>query len=45
VAIPPGAWAAWDRAKLAERGGAAEQYKHPCLLADAKLAPVAINEF
>jgi hypothetical protein len=32
--LPAGAWAAWDRAQLAKRGGAAEQYKHPCLIGD-----------
>lgn len=34
--LPDGYWAEWDRKKLRERGGAAEQYKHPCLLSDAK---------
>jgi hypothetical protein len=35
VVIPAGAWAEWDRRQLAARGGAAEQYKHPCLIGDA----------
>lgn len=32
--IPAGAWAAWDRDRLAKTGGSAEQYKHPCLIGD-----------
>ena len=32
--IPAGAWAAWDRERLAKTGGSAEQYKHPCLAGD-----------
>ncbi|MFO0799491.1 MAG: GH3 auxin-responsive promoter family protein [Gemmataceae bacterium] len=32
--LPAGAWAAWDRARLAATGGSAEQYKHPCLIGD-----------
>lgn len=32
--IPAGAWAAWDRERLATTGGSAEQYKHPCLAGD-----------
>jgi hypothetical protein len=32
--LPPGTWATWDAARLAARGGAAEQYKHPCLVGD-----------
>ncbi|MBX9584813.1 MAG: GH3 auxin-responsive promoter family protein [Gemmataceae bacterium] len=32
--IPAGAWAAWDRARLASTGGSPEQYKHPCLVGD-----------
>ena len=32
--IPAGAWAAWDRERLAKTGGSAEQYKHPCLVGD-----------
>ena len=31
---PAGAWAAWDRDRLAKTGGAQEQYKHPCLIGD-----------
>ena len=32
--IPAGAWAAWDRERLAKTGGSAQQYKHPCLVGD-----------
>jgi hypothetical protein len=32
--LPSGAWAAWDRRRLLQTGGSAEQYKHPCLVAD-----------
>ncbi len=32
--LPGGAWAKWDRHRLAKSGGTAEQYKHPCLIAD-----------
>lgn len=32
--IPAGAWAKWDRARLAQTGGSPEQYKHPCLIGD-----------
>lgn len=34
AAVPAGTWAGWDRQQLAARGGAAEQYKHPCLIGD-----------
>jgi hypothetical protein len=34
VLLAPGTWATWDAARLAARGGAAEQYKHPCLIGD-----------
>ncbi len=34
--LPPGTWAAWDRARLATSGGSAEQYKRPCLQGDLK---------
>jgi hypothetical protein len=34
--LPGGTWQEWDRARLAKTGGAAEQYKHPCLIADPK---------
>jgi hypothetical protein len=34
--IPAGAWAAWDRDRLAQTGGSPEQYKHPCLIGDLK---------
>lgn len=36
IVLPEGFWAEWDRRKLLERGGAAEQYKHPCLIGDSK---------
>ncbi len=32
--IPAGAWAQWDRNRLAQTGGSPEQYKHPCLIGD-----------
>ena len=32
--IPTGAWATWDRERLAKTGGSPEQYKHPCLIGD-----------
>src|SRR5579884_2444192 len=32
--LPPGTWLRWDRDRLARTGGAAEQYKHPCLIGD-----------
>lgn len=32
--LPGGAWANWDRHRLAKSGGTLEQYKHPCLIAD-----------
>jgi len=32
--LPAGAWAHWDRQRLARNGGAMEQYKHPCLIND-----------
>lgn len=35
--IPTGAWQKWDRERLVRTGGTLEQYKHPCLVADAKL--------
>ena len=34
--LPPGAWGEWDRRRLAKNGGAPEQYKRPCLIADAE---------
>lgn len=34
--IPAGAWAKWDRDRLANTGGSPEQYKHPCLIGDIK---------
>jgi len=34
--LPTGAWQRWDGERLAQRGGALEQYKHPCLIADMK---------
>ena len=32
--LPAGAWREWDHERLKRSGGAAEQYKHPCLIAD-----------
>jgi hypothetical protein len=32
--LRPGAWAEWDGERLRRSGGTAEQYKHPCLIAD-----------
>lgn len=32
--LAEGAWKKWDRERLARTGGAAEQYKHPCLIPD-----------
>jgi hypothetical protein len=32
--LPAGAWARWDRERLACSGGTMEQYKHPCLIND-----------
>lgn len=39
--VADGFWVEWDRARLKERGGAWEQYKHPCLIADLKFADAA----
>jgi GH3 auxin-responsive promoter len=36
--VPAGYWAAWDQSRLAKAGGAAEQYKHPCLIGDLGFA-------
>ena len=35
--VAPGAWAEWDRGRLAKTGGSPEQYKHPCLIGDLGL--------
>jgi hypothetical protein len=35
--LTPGAWAEWDRKRLARTGGSLEQYKHPSLIPDPKL--------
>lgn len=32
--VPTETWQQWDRQRLARTGGAAEQYKHPCLVGD-----------
>jgi hypothetical protein len=32
--MTPGAWAEWDRERLANSGASADQYKHPCLIGD-----------
>lgn len=34
ASLPAGTWEKWDRERLARSGGAPEQYKHPCLIAD-----------
>ncbi len=34
LVLAAGAWAAWDRARLAKTGGSPEQYKHPSLIGD-----------
>jgi len=34
--LPPGTWAEWDARRQRERGGPAEQYKHPCLVGDVR---------
>jgi hypothetical protein len=36
--LPTGFWAKWDRERLAQTGGAPEQYKHPCLIGDLEFA-------
>jgi hypothetical protein len=36
--LPAGAWAAWDRDRLAKTGGSLEQYKRPCLIGDSTFA-------
>lgn len=36
--LPNGAWAEWDRSRLAKTGGSPEQYKHPCLIGDLAFA-------
>jgi hypothetical protein len=38
VLLASGAWAAWDRERLARTGGTVEQYKRPCLIADPNFA-------
>jgi len=43
--LPPGAWQHWDRQRLARSGGTLEQYKHPCLIADAAFRnTIAVEE-
>lgn len=39
--LPTGEWARWDLARVKQTGGAAEQYKHPCLIGDLKFAQTA----
>jgi GH3 auxin-responsive promoter len=34
--LPKHSWQQWDRQRLTRSGGALEQYKHPCLIADPK---------
>jgi hypothetical protein len=44
--LPAGAWARWDRERLARSGGTMEQYKHPCLINDVNFRaamPVEAN--
>ena len=41
--IPTGAWARWDRQRLQRTGGTAEQYKHPCLIADPAFGARALR--
>ncbi len=36
--IPAGHWAKWDAERLKKTGGAAEQYKRPCLIGDVNFA-------
>jgi hypothetical protein len=36
--VPAGFWQEWDRERLERSGGTAEQYKHPCLIADPQFA-------
>ena len=36
VFVPAGFWQRWDRERLERSGGAPEQYKHPCLIADSQ---------
>jgi hypothetical protein len=39
-----GAWAQWDRQRLARSGGPAEQYKHPCLINDVNFRKTMLVE-
>jgi hypothetical protein len=44
--IPENTWQRWDRERLARSGGTAEQYKHPCLVADLKFGEsLIVDEF
>jgi hypothetical protein len=44
MVLPPGFWQQWDRDRLRQSGGVAEQYKHPCLLGDVNFrASVAVE--
>ena len=36
--VAPGFWSHWDAERLRRNGGALEQYKHPCLIADLEFA-------
>jgi hypothetical protein len=36
--VPTGFWTRWDAERLRRNGGALEQYKHPCLIADLEFA-------
>ena len=45
--MPTGAWSRWDAERVLKTGGAAEQYKHPCLIGDLNFcqsAPVLRRE-
>jgi len=45
--LPAGFWTQWDRDRVAQTGGAPEQYKHPCLIGDVgfrQSAPVIENK-
>ncbi|MBM3995365.1 MAG: GH3 auxin-responsive promoter family protein [Planctomycetes bacterium] len=41
--LPGQFWQQWDRQRLARTGGALDQYKHPCLIADPKFREGLVN--
>jgi hypothetical protein len=41
--VADGFWQEWDRDRLVRSGGAPEQYKHPCLIADPQFAASVRN--